>query len=134
MSEESEEGVTVLRQVGQLQERELPRALNLERKSCEHLRWSHLEQVQHRTDLPYQVTFPAHTEQGAKTLPGADCRSDDQLLISKFELKQKTKKKTSKSIVFDLDNIIADHRVNTCNQFEILMHEKLEEVEPNCLW
>ena len=24
--------------------------------------------------------------------------------------------------------------VNTCNRFQILMHEELEEVEPNCLW
>ena len=28
------------------------------------LRWNHLEQMQHCTDLPRQVTFPAHTEQG----------------------------------------------------------------------
>ena len=71
MSEEFEEGgVTVLRPGGgQLQEWELPRALNLERKSCEHLRWTHLEQVQHCTDLPRQVTFLAHTEQG-KMGPG----------------------------------------------------------------
>ena len=46
-----------------------PRVLNLERKSCEHLRWTHLEQVKHCTDLPRQVTFPAHTEQG-KMGPG----------------------------------------------------------------
>ena len=32
--------------------------------SCEHLRWTHLEQMQHCTDLPRQVTFSAHTEQG----------------------------------------------------------------------
>ena len=30
---------------------------------------THLEQVQHSTDLPRQVTFPAHTEQG-KMGPG----------------------------------------------------------------
>ena len=40
------------------------RVLNLERKCSEHLKWTHLEQVQHCTDLPSQVTFPAHTEQG----------------------------------------------------------------------
>ena len=45
------------------------RALNLDRESCEHLRWTHLEQVQHSTDLPRQVTFPAHIEQG-KMGPG----------------------------------------------------------------
>ena len=49
---------------GQLQEWELPRALNLERESCEHLRYTHLEQVQYYTDLSCQVTFPAHTERG----------------------------------------------------------------------
>ena len=69
MPEESEEGVTVLRQGGKLQECELPRALKLDRKSCEHLRGTHLEQVQHCTDLPHQITFPAHTEQG-KIGPG----------------------------------------------------------------
>ena len=50
MSEESEEEVSLLQQGKKLQE--LPRALNLERESCEHLRWNHLEQVQHCTDLP----------------------------------------------------------------------------------
>ena len=73
--EESEEEVTVLvgmgspeeaemQQGGQLQEGELPRVLNLEKESSEHFKWTHLEQVQHCTDLPRQVTFPAHTEQG----------------------------------------------------------------------
>ena len=33
----------------------------MERESCEHLRWTHLE---HCTNLPRQVTIPAHTEQG----------------------------------------------------------------------
>ena len=68
MSEESEERVTVLRvrrqQREKLQEWEVPRVLNLERESCEHLRWTNLEQVQHCTDLPRQVTFSAHTERG----------------------------------------------------------------------
>ena len=36
----------------------------MERESNEHLRCTHLEQVQHSTDLPHHVTFPAHTEQG----------------------------------------------------------------------
>ena len=73
MWEESEEEITVLRagtqQGGQLQEWELPEVLNLERESCKHLRWTDLEQVQHCTDLPCQVAFPAHTEQG-KMGPG----------------------------------------------------------------
>ena len=64
----SEEEVTVLR-VGTQQRWEAPRVLNLERKSCEHLRWTHLESGQHCTDLPCQVTFPTQTEQG-KMGPG----------------------------------------------------------------
>ena len=54
---------------GQLQERKLPGAPNLEWGSCEYLIWTHLEHVQHCTDLPRQVTFPAHTKQG-KMGPG----------------------------------------------------------------
>ena len=38
---------------------ELSRALSLEEESSEHLRWTHLEQMQHCTDQPLQVTFPA---------------------------------------------------------------------------
>ena len=65
---ESEERVTVLRQGGAAPR---VRALNLDRESCEHLRWTHLEQVQHCTDLPRQVLFPVHTEQG-KMGPGLE--------------------------------------------------------------
>ena len=64
-SEESEEEVTVLR----VETKQVEDSSNSERESCEHLRWIHLEQVQHCTDLPRQVTFPAHTEQG-KMGPG----------------------------------------------------------------
>ena len=48
-----------------------PRVLNLEKESCEHLRWTHLEQVQRCIDLPHQVTFPSHSEQG-KIGPGLE--------------------------------------------------------------
>ena len=67
--EESEEEVTVLvdvesqkKQGGQLQVWELPRVLNLEKESSEHFKWIQLEHVPHCTDLPHQVTFPAHTK------------------------------------------------------------------------
>ena len=43
--------------------------LNLEKERNEHLKWTHWVQVQHCTDLPLQVTFPAHTKQ-RKTGPG----------------------------------------------------------------
>ena len=40
------------------------RSSECRKKSSEHLKWTHLEQVHHCTDLPRQATFPAHTEQG----------------------------------------------------------------------
>ena len=46
----------------------VPRVLNLEKESSEHFKWTHLEQVQHSTYLPRQVTFPVHTEQGKTAL------------------------------------------------------------------
>ena len=67
MSEESEERVTVLRvgtQQGAALRLRAAKSSEFERESCEPRRWTHLEQVQHCTDLPRQVTFPAHTEQG----------------------------------------------------------------------
>ena len=77
--EQAEEEVTVLvgvgspeeagTQHGQLQDWELPRVLNLEKKSSEHCKWTHLKKVQHCTNLPLQITIPAHSEQG-KTGPG----------------------------------------------------------------
>ena len=45
--------------------------MSLGRESSEHLKWTHLEQVQHCTDLPRQVTSPALTEQG-KMKPGLE--------------------------------------------------------------
>ena len=59
MSEDPEEEVTVLRV--RIQQRgssmsESCQVLNLKRESCEHLRWTNLEQVQHCTDLLRQLT------------------------------------------------------------------------------
>ena len=68
ISEESEEEVAVLRQ-GKAPRVRAAKSSEFERESCEHLRWTHLEQVQHCTDLPRHVTYPAHTEQG-KMGPG----------------------------------------------------------------
>ena len=61
---EKSEEITVMspeeagtQQGGQLQELELPRVLILEKESSEHFRWTHLEQVQHCTDLPPRSHF-----------------------------------------------------------------------------
>ena len=44
------------------------RVLNLEKESNEHLKWTHLEQVQNCINLPLQVTFIGYTEQGRKRI------------------------------------------------------------------
>ena len=61
MSEESEESNSVMSGDtawgGGSSKRELLRVLHLERESCEHLRWTHLEQVPHCTDLSARSHF-----------------------------------------------------------------------------
>ena len=53
---------------------QLPKVLNL-KKSSKHLKWTHLEQVQHCTNLLLRVTLPEHSERRkigpelGKTLP-----------------------------------------------------------------
>ena len=64
-------GEAETQQEWQLYEWKLHKALNLKEESSEHLRWTHLEQVQHCIDLSLQVTIPAHTDQG-KTGPGLE--------------------------------------------------------------
>ena len=51
-----------VQQEGQLQQRELEREFNFKEEKV-YLKCAHLEQVQHCTDLPYQVTLLAHTKQ-----------------------------------------------------------------------
>ena len=44
-------------------------------------------------------------KQSAKTRPGADCRSDHELLIDKFRLILKKVKKTTRTFRYDLNQI-----------------------------
>ena len=47
----------------------------------------------------------------AKTIPGADCGSDHEILIAKFRLKLKKVRKTTKSFSYDLNQILYDYTV-----------------------
>ena len=49
--------------------------------------------------------------QSEKTRPGADCGSDDELLIAKFRLKLKKVGKTRRPIWYDLNQIPYDYTV-----------------------
>ena len=56
--------------------------------------------------------------QSAKTRPGADCGSDHELLISKFRLKLKKVRKTTKPFRYDLNHIPYDYAVEVRNRFK----------------
>ena len=68
--------------------------------------------------------------QSAKTRPGADCGSDHELLITKFRLKLKKVRKTTRPFRYDLNQIPYDYTVEVRNRFKGLdlmdrVHEEL---------
>ena len=56
--------------------------------------------------------------QSAKTIPGADCGSDHELLIAKFRLKLKKVMKTTRSFRYELNQIPYDSAVEVRNRFK----------------
>ena len=56
--------------------------------------------------------------QSAKTRPGADCGSDQELLIAKFRLKLKKVGKTTRPFRYDLNKIPYDYTVEVANRFK----------------
>ena len=56
--------------------------------------------------------------QAAKTRPGADCGSDNGLLIAKFRLKLKKVRKTTRPFRYDLNKIPYDYVVEVGNRFK----------------
>jgi len=69
--------------------------------------------------------------QSAKTRPGADCGSDQELLISKFRLKLKKIGKTTRPFRYDLSQIPYDYTVEVRNRFKGL--DLIDRV-PDELW
>ena len=53
-----------------------------------------------------------------KTIPGANCGSDHELLISKFRLKLKKVGKTSRPFRYDINQIPYDYTVEVRNRFK----------------
>ena len=56
--------------------------------------------------------------QSAKTRLGADCGSDNELLIAKFRLKLKKVEKTTRPFRYDLNQIPCDYTVEVRNRFK----------------
>ena len=58
--------------------------------------------------------------QSTKTRPGADCGSDQELLIVKFKLKLKKLGKTTRPFRYDLNQILYNYTVEVRNRFKRL--------------
>ena len=56
--------------------------------------------------------------QSAKIRPGADCGSDNELLIAKFRLKLKKVGKTTRLFRYDLNQIPYNYTVEVRNRFK----------------
>ena len=67
----------------------------------------------------------------AKTRPGADCGSDQELLIDKFRFRLKKVGKTTRPFRYDLNQIPYDYTVEEKNRFKGL--DLIDRV-PNELW
>ena len=67
----------------------------------------------------------------SKTILGADCGSDHELLIAKFRLKLKKVGKTTRPFRYDLNEIPYNYRVEVRNRFKGLV---LIDCLKNCGW
>ena len=69
--------------------------------------------------------------QATKTRPGADCGSDQELLIARFRLKLNKVGKTTRPFRYDLNQIPHDYTVEVRNRFKGL--DLIDRV-PDELW
>ena len=65
-----------------------------------------------------------------KTLPGADCDLDHELIIAWLKIKLKVMKKDSRPVRYDLGKISQEYAVMVSNRFQTLV----EAESPNELW
>ena len=72
--------------------------------------------------------------QNVKTLPGADCGSDHQLLMAKMRIKLKVKKSEAPPARYDVHEIPQKFTVEVRNRFQQLLQTDEEEQTPNELW
>ena len=77
---------------------------------------------QHRNQIDYTLCSQRWRSsiQSTKTIPGADCGSDHELLISKFRLKLKKIGKTARPFRYDLNQILYDYTVEVRNRLNSL--------------
>ena len=66
-----------------------------------------------------------------KTLPGADCGSDHQLLVCKIKLRPKKKSKTKRPIRLNMQEITDNYAIKMKNRFSVL---EIGDRYPNEIW
>ena len=94
--------------------------------------WTSLDgQHQNQIDYIFCSQRWRSSVQLAKSSLGADCGSDDELLIAKFRLKLKKVGKTSRPFRYDLNQITYDYTVEVTNRFKGL---DLVDRVPEELW
>ena len=78
--------------------------------------------VQHQNQINYILCSQRWrcSIQSAKTRPGADCGSDNELLIAKFRLNLKKVRKTPRPFSYGLNKIPYDYTVEVTNRFKTL--------------
>ena len=88
---------------------------------------------QHRNQIDYILCSQRWRSsiQSAKTIPGADCGSDHELLIAKFRLKLKKVGKTTRLFRYDLNHIPYDYAMEVTNRLKGL--DLIDRV-PEELW
>ena len=88
---------------------------------------------QHQNQIDYIICSQRWRSsiQSAKTRLGADCGSDNELLIAKFRLKLKKVGKTTRPFRYDLNQIPYDYTVEMRNRFKGL--DLIDRV-PDELW
>ena len=69
-------------------------------------------------NLHFHIHHASHSIQSAKPRPGADCGSDDELLIAKFRLKLKKVGKTNRTFRYDLNQVPYDYTIEVTNRFK----------------
>ena len=77
---------------------------------------------QHRNQMDYTLCSQRWRSsiQSTKTIPGADCGSNHELLIAKFRLKFNKVGKATRSFAYDLNQIPYNYIVEMTNRFKAL--------------
>ena len=89
-------------------------------------RWSIL-----KSDITLFGAEDGETLQSAQTRLGADCGSDNELLITKFRLNLKKLGKTTRPFIYDLNQIPYDYTMEVLNRVKGL---DLVDRVPDQLW